>query len=103
MIWIYRLLFVPLLVLLLTPFVRPFSWARLLFTYVIPIAVPLIVFDGIVSCLRSYTVAELGELTRGLETDGYRFHIGTLKSRGQRLTYLLGTPAPAPDWTFAAS
>jgi hypothetical protein len=97
------LLLVPLLVLLLTPFVRPFSWARLLFTYLIPLAVPLIVFDGIVSCLRSYTVAELRELTRGLETDGYRFYIGRLESRGQRLTYLLGTPAAPPDWTFATS
>jgi len=96
------LLVVPLLVLLLTPFVRPFSWARLLFTYVVPVAVPLIVFDGIVSCLRSYTVAELQELTRGLDSDGYRFHIGTLKSHGQRLTYALGTPAAPPDWTFAS-
>lgn len=94
------LLFVPLLVLLLTPFVRPFSWARLLLTYVIPVAVPLIVFDGIVSCLRSYTLAELQELARGLDSNGYRFHLGTLKSRGGRLTYLLGAPAVLPAWTF---
>ena len=97
------LLFVPLLVLLLTPFVRPFSWPRLLLTYVVPLAVPLIVFDGLVSCLRSYTVAELQELTRGLESNGYRFHIGTVKSRGQRLTYVLGTPALPPDGTFPSS
>lgn len=97
------LLFVPLLVLLLTPFVRPFSWARLLLTYVVPVAVPLIVFDGVVSCLRSYTVAELRELARGLDHDGYCFQIGVVKSRGQRLTYVLGSPAAPPDWTFATS
>jgi hypothetical protein len=97
------LVFVPLLVLLLTPFVRPFSWARLLLTYVVPLAVPLIVFDGVVSCLRSYTIAELRELTRGLETNGYLFHIGSVKSRGQRLTYVLGTPAAPPPWTFTSS
>ncbi len=57
------LLFVPLLVLLLTPFVRPFSWGRLLFTYLLPVAVPLILFDGIVSCLRSYTPQELRAMT----------------------------------------
>jgi hypothetical protein len=95
------LLFVPLLVLLLTPMVRPFSWARLLLTYALPLAVPLIVFDGVVSCLRSYTVDELKELSHGLDTNGYRFHVGTVKSRGQRLTYLLGTPTTPPDGTFA--
>jgi hypothetical protein len=66
-------------------------------------AVGEIVFDGIVSCLRSYTVAELRELTRGLDAEGYRFHVGQLKSRGQRLTYLLGVPAAPPDWTFSPS
>ena len=69
----------------------------------IPAAVPLIVFDGVVSCLRSYTVAELAELTRGLDHDGYRFQIGSVKSRGQRLTYVLGTPAAPPDWALATS
>ncbi|HEY6079826.1 MAG TPA: hypothetical protein VIW29_13520, partial [Polyangiaceae bacterium] len=92
------LLFVPLFVLLLTPFVRPFSIGRLLFTYLIPIAPVLILFDGIVSCLRSYTLAELRELCEGLETDTYRFHIGVKQSRGQRLTYLLGCDGPLPKW-----
>ena len=84
------LLFVPLLVLLLTPFVRPFSWGRLLFTYIIPLAVPLIVFDGIVSCLRSYTPAELQAMTEGLSAPDYSFRIGQLSSRGGTLTYLFG-------------
>jgi hypothetical protein len=89
------LLFVPPLVLLLTPFVRPFSIARLLLTYVLPIAAPLILFDGIVSCLRSYTPEELRQLTRGLESDGYHFEIGRKATRGGRLTYVLGRPGPA--------
>lgn len=89
------LLFVPLLVLVLTPFVRPFSFWRLLLTYLVPVAVPLILFDGIVSCLRSYTLPELRDLTAGLESDGYHFRVGTLRTRGQRLTYLLGCPGTA--------
>jgi hypothetical protein len=84
------LLVVPVLVLLLTPFVRPFRLWRLLLTYVLPVAVPLIVFDGVVSCLRSYTEAELRELTRGLEAETYSFRVGRLKTRGGRLTYVLG-------------
>jgi SAM-dependent methyltransferase len=89
------LLFVPLFVLLLTPFVRPFSWGRLLFTYVIPVAVPLIVFDGIVSCLRSYTPEELRAMTKDLEAADFRCEIGRLPSRGGTLTYLLGMPETA--------
>jgi hypothetical protein len=81
---------VPLLVLLLTPFVRPLSFGRLWLTYVIPVAVPLILVDGIVSCLRSYTPRELEDMTRGLGTDDYRFRVGQLKSRGGTLTYVLG-------------
>ena len=86
------LLFVPLLVLLLTPFVRPFSWGRLLFTYLLPVAVPLILFDGLVSCLRSYTPAELRAMTEGLESSNVRFEIGQVASRGGTLTYVLGLP-----------
>jgi hypothetical protein len=95
------LLVVPLLVLALTPFVRPFSFWRLIFTYLIPIAVPLIVFDGIVSCLRSYRQDELKGLTDGLESDGYRFYVGSRRSRGQRLSYVLGSPGPLPAWALS--
>jgi len=40
-------------VLVFTPFVRPFSLARLLLTYVIPINIITITWDGLVSVLRS--------------------------------------------------
>lgn len=96
------LLFVPLLVLLLTPFVRPFRLWRLLLTYVVPIAVPLIVFDGVVSCLRSYSLAELRALTQGLEADDYRFQVGSVKARAGRLTYVLGYAGTLPEDTFAS-
>jgi hypothetical protein len=92
------MLFVPPLVVLLTPFIRPFSGWRLFFTYVVPVAVPLILFDGIVSCLRTYTLDELRELTAGLEGGGYAFKIGTKRARGQQLIYLLGTPNALPEW-----
>lgn len=88
------MLLVPLAVLLMTPFIRPFRWSRLLWTYLIP-AVPLInLFDGFVSCLRMYSVEELGSLTAGLTSDGYTWTAGTVS--GQRVpmpvTYLIGVP-----------
>ena len=39
--------------LLLTPFVKPFSWKRLFFTYIIPINIITITYDGIVSVFKS--------------------------------------------------
>jgi hypothetical protein len=42
--------------LLLTPFIRPFSLKRLLFTYLLPVNILTITFDGIVSVLKSRSV-----------------------------------------------
>lgn len=86
------LLVAPLLTLLLTPLVRPFTWWRLVLTYLVPVAPLVIVFDGVVSCLRTYTAAELREMTRDLQ-DGYSWEIGTVKSHGQPLSYVIGRPA----------
>jgi hypothetical protein len=63
------MLLVPLMVLLITPFIRPFRWSRLFWTYLIPV-VPLVsLFDGLVSCLRTYSVEELCELTEDLDAE----------------------------------
>lgn len=58
------MLLTPIFAVLTAPFIRPFRWRRLFWTYVIP-AIPLaIMFDGIVSCLRTYTPEELLSLAR---------------------------------------
>ena len=85
---------VPLMVLLMTPFIRPFRWSRLFWTYLIPV-VPLVsLFDGLVSCLRTYSVAELRELVDGLEAENYQWDFGELKSKANPIpvTYLMGVP-----------
>ncbi len=88
------ILFAPLLALLVTPFIRPFRWSRLLFTYPIPLIPLLILFDGVVSCLRSYSPRELRALTGGLEGRDYRFEIGVEKAPlvPVGVTYLIGIP-----------
>ncbi len=85
----------PLLVLFVTPFIRPFRWSRLLWTYLVPIVPFVVLFDGIVSCLRTYTPAELKLLTAELSDETqYRWEIG--EQRAERavlpVTYLLGYP-----------
>ena len=42
--------------LLFTPFIRPFSFTRLFFTYIIPLNILTITFDGIVSVFKSRSV-----------------------------------------------
>nr|MCU0625851.1 hypothetical protein [Gemmatimonadaceae bacterium] len=44
----------PWAVLLATPFIRPFRWRRLLWTYVVPLVPLTCWWDGIVSALRAY-------------------------------------------------
>ena len=86
-------LLTPLMVWLSTPFMRPFTWRRLFWTYVLPMVPLTCLWDGIVSQLRAYTVPELEQMSRG--SAPMRWDIGQVpiaKGRG-RLTYLLGFPA----------
>ena len=82
---------VPFAVMALLPFLRPFQWAWVPLTYVVPLLPALVFWDGLVSCLRVYDVSELAELVEGLDT--YDWDIGTfpLPFPGHG-TYLVGVP-----------
>src|SRR5439155_21664731 len=56
------MLLTPLFVLLATPFIRPFRLSRLFWTYLLPVVPIVALFDGVVSCLRTYTPTELRAL-----------------------------------------
>ena len=83
----------PLFVWIATPFMRPFRWRRLFWTYLLPM-VPLTCFwDGVVSQLRAYTPDELRCLCAGSAPMTWEVgQIPIAKGRG-RLTYLIGFPA----------
>ena len=87
----------PLAVLVTTPFIRPFRWGRLIFTYPIPIVPLLCLWDGLVSCLRSYSAHELGELVRDLESESYAWELGELRfpRTPVNVAYLIGWPTPS--------
>lgn len=82
----------PLRVLVTTPFIRPFRWSRLLWTYLIPVVPMVLSFDSLVSCLRIYSVQELRDFAAGL--DGYQWDIGTVRSKMPAIPipYLIGVP-----------
>lgn len=95
----------PLLVWLSTPFIRPFSWLRLLFTYLIPIVPLYSLWDGVVSQLRAYRDIDLREMTEGLGDGEYEWRAGwvPVPSIRGKVTWLIGLPtkmlapeSPAP-------
>lgn len=90
-----NILFAPLVVLLAMPFVRPRRWSWVFFTYVIPLVPLLILWDGLVSCLRVYSPDELRELVRGLGDGSWRWEIGRVRFGRipAHATYLIGMPA----------
>jgi hypothetical protein len=95
---IATMLFVPILVLLSTPFITPFRWERILFTYPIPLVPLTCLWDGTVSQLRAYTPDELNALAASLGDVGYRWTAGKVRGSDSpiHLTYLIGLPsAPA--------
>ena len=59
--------FSPLIVLAVTPIIRPFRWSRLLWTYLIPLVPLLVLFDGLVSPACTYTPRELRAIADSLE------------------------------------
>jgi hypothetical protein len=85
-------LLVPLAVLLLTPTIRPLKPSQLLFTYVLPVLPVLVLWDGLVSCLRTYSVAELQLITSNMRSDDYIWEIGELKGPFGKFPWLTGRP-----------
>jgi hypothetical protein len=88
----------PLLVWLLTPFIRPMTFGRFFWTYLVPVIPLTILWDGLVSAWRSYTVEELNALVRPLHRDDYRWEINVFRTCGLlTVTLLVGYPVD-PSW-----
>lgn len=92
---VFNFFLTSLIVPFCVPFIRPFRWSRLVWTYLVPIAPAIILFDSIVSCLRTYSVDELKELAMAADANGYTWEAGEVKAAHAPvpITYLLGFPA----------
>jgi hypothetical protein len=82
-----------ILALLSAPFIKPFRVSRLVFTYLVPLVPLCLLWDGIVSCLRVYSPAEMRDLVSQLNTKEYEWDIGALRLGPGAVTYLIGIPA----------
>lgn len=85
---------IPLGSALITPFLKPRSLLRFALTYALPVLPAVTCWDGLASCLRAYSRAELLELVVGLEDDGYAFRVVEARSPylRARMTALVGAP-----------
>jgi hypothetical protein len=89
---ILAMIFSPISVLLTTPFIRPFRFGRIIFTYLIPIVPVFVLWDGIVSSLRTYSLQEMNGLVGSLNgKENYDWEINKVKSGPGVILYLLGT------------
>lgn len=64
------MLTVPLIVLLMVPFLRPFRPAWIVFTYLVPVIPLVIMWDAIISSARCYSGEELLALAAEADPDG---------------------------------
>ncbi|WP_235954682.1 hypothetical protein [Cyclobacterium salsum] len=88
---ILAMLFSPVTVWLTTPFIRPFSLGRILFTYFLPLVPVFVLWDGVVSALRTYSVAEMSRLVAGLKgKEQFEWSIGKIASGPSKILYLRG-------------
>ncbi len=88
---ILSMIFSPVTVLLVTPMIRPFKWGRILFTYLIPVVPLFVLWDGIVSSFRTYSVNEMNGLINRLHNkDSYEWQTGKIKSGPGVILYLMG-------------
>jgi hypothetical protein len=87
----------PIGAFLAVPLMRPFRWSCLLWTYLVPLAPLILCFDGLVSCLRAYSLIELSEIAQIHTTEGYQWQFGE-EQQGRfsfKVTYLVGFPKTA--------
>jgi uncharacterized ParB-like nuclease family protein len=86
------LLTTTLLQLLVAVFVKPFSWSRLFFTYIIPVNLFTVTYDGIISVTRSKTAKEYDDLLQDISNPSYSITVHTIKNWKGDLVYIKGEP-----------
>lgn len=85
--------FIPLMVALMMPFVRPVRPLWLLLTYLVPVLPLTIAWDGWVSHWRTYAPDELEALVDPLQEDGWTWTWGRDRAGPGSLTWLWGGPS----------
>lgn len=88
-----------IMVLFMTPFVKPLRFSQLFFTYLVPIIPLCYAWDGQASIVRMYTFKDVEALLEGLRTDDYSWEMApATKENGKKQGYyILGIPKVQPN------
>lgn len=81
-----------LLQLVLMPFVRPFNLLRLCFTYIFPLNIFTITYDGLLSVIRSKTVTQYQLLPDQIKNSGFEISIFKINNVKGGLVCIKGRP-----------
>ena len=81
---------VPLLALREAARARLVRWNRVLWTFLLPVVPAVLWVDGLLSCLRSYSLGDLRELTAGF--GDYAWEVGDESGARVPIRYLIGLP-----------
>ncbi len=88
-----KIIFTTTLIQLLTaPFVKPFSLLRLLFTYIIPVNIFTVTYDGIISVLKSKSVQQYQNLVNKTANGNYEMTVHKINTWKGAITYIKGNP-----------
>jgi hypothetical protein len=94
--WLELLVFwltFPFIILVVTPFIRPFKFSRLFYTYLLPLIPIGILWDGTVSLFRIYNPRMLEGLVAQVQAPRYTWRSGKVGSGlGKQVIYLIGYP-----------
>jgi hypothetical protein len=83
---------VPLLAMRESVRARPMQRGRIVWTWLLPVVPAVLLIDGLLSCLRSYSLDDLRELADELGGNGYMWETGDAKGGRVPIRYLIGTP-----------
>lgn len=88
---IFAMAISPISVLLITPMIKPMTFHRFLFTYIFPVVPLFVMWDGILSSLRTYSIEEMNELVSEVKNnESYEWKIGKIKKGPAVVLYLIG-------------
>jgi len=87
------LIILMIMVLFMTPFVRPLTWQQIVFTYLIPIIPLCYAWDGQASLPRIYSLNDMEILLKDLNSKEYSWTMGHAKKNNKKQgIYLMGLP-----------
>ncbi len=78
--------------LCIAPFIKPFSWLRLLFTYIIPINICTVLIDGIISIIKSTSTTKYKKLLHNISTNNYTIETKSIFNFPTKIITIIANP-----------